>query len=60
MKQRFFRVTTGIAAAYHLVLGMALLLLPVGTMGPVTRIFLGTELEFGPQEPVEKSTDSHV
>ena len=49
MKQRFFRVTTGIAAAYHLVLGMALLLLPVGAMDPVTRIFLGTELEFGPQ-----------
>ena len=60
MNQRFFRLTTGIAAAYHLVLGMALLVLPVGAMDPVTRIFLGTELEFGPQEPGEKSTGSHV
>lgn len=48
MKGMLFRITTGIAAVYHLVLGGALLVLPAGAMSGITRVFLGTELEFDP------------
>lgn len=45
MKPTWFRLTTGIAAVYHLVLGAALLVLPASALGGITRVFLGTELE---------------
>ena len=49
MKTRLFRVTTALAAVYHFLLGMALLVLPAGAVGQVTRMFLGIELEFDAQ-----------
>ena len=45
MKFTWFRLTTGIAAVYHLVLGAALLVLPASALGGITRVFLGFELE---------------
>lgn len=48
MKKRLFRITTGIAAVYHLFLGIAMLVLPAGAMGGITRVFLGTEVEVDP------------
>ena len=45
MKPTWFRITTGLAAVYHLVLGGALLAMPAGALGGITRVFLGTELE---------------
>ena len=49
MKEKLFQITTGVAAAYHLVLGLALLILPAGAMGGMIRVFLGTELKIDPQ-----------
>jgi hypothetical protein len=49
VKQKLFRLTTGIAALYHLVLGAALLVLPEGAMGRTAALFLGMELEFDPR-----------
>lgn len=45
MKATWFRITAGLAAVYHLVLGAALLVMPAGALGGITRVFLGTELE---------------
>lgn len=45
MKGFIFRITTAIAAIYHLVLGGALLAMPADAMSGITRVFLGTELE---------------
>jgi len=46
MKGLLFRVTTGIAAAYHLLLGAALLFLPAWAMNGTARVFLGVGIEF--------------
>lgn len=49
MKGMLFRITTGIAAGYHLILGGALLALPAGELTGIARMFLGTELEIDPK-----------
>lgn len=49
MKGILFRIVTGIAAIYHLVLGGALLVMPAGAMSGIGRVFLGTELEVDPE-----------
>lgn len=48
VKPRILKITTGIAAVYHLLLGSALLLLPAENLSGITRFFLGTELDFDP------------
>jgi len=45
MRMTLFRITTGVAAVYHLVLGLALLVLPAEALGGITRLFLGMDLE---------------
>lgn len=49
MNKQIFRLTTGLAAAYHLGLGAALMVLPARAVGSIARLFLGMELEFDPQ-----------
>lgn len=44
MRMTLFRIATGVAAVYHLVLGGALLLLPEEALGGVAGLFLGMEL----------------
>jgi hypothetical protein len=46
MKETLFRLTTGIASAYHLLLGTALLVLPAGAMNGMVKVFLGVGIEF--------------
>ena len=49
MKSTIFRVTTGVAGAYHLILGLALCLLPAGSLNGAARLFLGVGLDIDPQ-----------
>lgn len=49
MRITLFRITAGIAAVYHLVLGFSMLVLPTDAMGGIIRVFLGTGLEIDPQ-----------
>jgi hypothetical protein len=46
MKETLFRLTTGIAAVYHLLLGAAFLVLPAGAISGMARVFLGVAIEF--------------
>ncbi len=46
MKTNLFRLTAGIAAVYHLLLGAAFLLLPAEALHGITKVFLGVGLEF--------------
>ncbi len=49
MKNRLFRITAGVAAVYHLILGAGLLVLPTDAMGGIIRVFLGFGLEVSPE-----------
>jgi hypothetical protein len=46
MKETLFRLTTGIASVYHLLLGTALLVLPAAAMNGMMNVFLGVGVEF--------------
>ena len=52
MKERMFKIVTGIVAAYHLLLGIVGLALPVETIAEVVKVVLGFVLEITPQLPV--------
>lgn len=46
MKEILFRLTAGIAAVYHLILGGALLILPADALNGIAKMFLGIAIEF--------------
>jgi hypothetical protein len=52
MKERTFKIVTGIVAAYHLALGVVGLTLPVETIAEVVKAVLGFVLEPTDQLPV--------
>ncbi len=41
-----FRITAGVVAFYHLLLGLVCLCLPAAALGGWVRVFLGVDLEF--------------
>ncbi len=49
MKGLIFRLTTGIAAVYHVILGIAMLVLPAEGLAAVKPLFLGFVVEVDPQ-----------
>jgi len=52
MKERIFKIVTGIVGAYHLALGVVGLTLPVETIAEVVKAVLGFVLKITPQLPV--------
>ena len=52
MKERTFKIVTGIVGAYHLALGVVGLTLPVETIAEVVKVVLGFVLEPTDQLPV--------
>ena len=52
MKERIFKIVTGIVGAYHLVLGVVGLTLPIDTITEVVKAVLGFVLEPTDQLPV--------
>ena len=49
MKNNIFRIVTGIAGAYHVLLGVIGLLFPIETMVKAVTIILGVTLDVDPQ-----------
>jgi hypothetical protein len=52
MKERIFKIVTGIVGAYHLALGVVGLTLPVETIAEVVKAVFGFVLKITPQLPV--------
>ena len=52
MKSQIFKLSTGIAGAYHLILGIIALALPVDTVIQVITLAFGMTLEITPQLPL--------